>query len=292
MSVYAAKSDTGMEGGDYMKVENAAARETVYQTSQHTQKDNTQGKQEEKGAQVKNGVVFAGNLNLMQDPIAQKREEARKEAMGLIAKQFQADAEIDEDMAERSTHIDEAREECKHAGQEIARLEAEIKKYKEEYGAEDAQLADMYKEIDYWKEQQYEGEKVIRGEVAAIRATKEALLKRTYDMTDAAAAAEEVMDAASDEIIGMLKQEAIDKMEEDRKEEQEKIEEAQEKKEEKEELIEKKQEQEKLEELTRKIIMADSSVDKEQLQREIEEILAKQKLLQEDLKGLAVDTTA
>ncbi|MBO5278722.1 MAG: hypothetical protein J6B06_04435 [Lachnospiraceae bacterium] len=275
-----------------MKVENAAVKETVYQTKQHTQKENTQGKQEDKGAQVKDGTVFAGNLNLMQDSIAQKREEARRQAMGLISKQFQSDLEIDTDLEERSTHIDEVREENNYASHEIARLEKDIKKFKEEYGAEDAELADMYKQIAYWKEQIYEGDKAIHEELMTIRATKEALLKRTNDMTDAAAAAEDIMDAASDEIIGMLRQEAIDKIEEDRKEEQEKVEEAQEKKEEKEELIEKKQEQEKLEELTRKITTADEGVDREQLQREIEEILAKQKLLQEDLKGLAVDTKA
>lgn len=292
-SAYAEKSGAPIwKDGDCMKVENAAAKETVYQTKQHTQKENTQGKQENKGAQVKDGAVFAGNLNLMQDSIAQKREEARKQALGLISKQFHSDLEIDTDLEERSTRIDKVREENNLASHEIARLKDDIKKFKEEYGAEDEELVDMYKQIAYWKDQIREGDKVIHEDLTTIRATKEALLKRTNDMSDAAAAAEDIMDSASDEIIGMLTKEAVDKIEEDRKEEQEKAEEIQEKKEEKEELIEKKQEQEKLEELTRKIVTADESVDREQLQREIEEILAKQKLLQEDLKGISVDTKA
>ena len=56
--------------------------------------------------------------------------------------------------------------------------------------------------------------------------------------------------------------------------------------------VEKHREEEKLEEMTKEIISSSSGAEKEQLQREIEEILARQKLLQEDLKGLAVDTTA
>ena len=64
-----------------------------------------------------------------------------------------------------------------------------------------------------------------------------------------------------------------------------------EKKEEKEELIEKDKEQEQQEETSKNIITADNDMDKKQLQQEIEEILAKQKLLEEDLKGLAINTS-
>ncbi len=58
-------------------------------------------------------------------------------------------------------------------------------------------------------------------------------------MSDASRAADKVMESASKDIIGMLKDEALDKMEKDKEETEEKIEEAEEKKEEKEELIEK-----------------------------------------------------
>ena len=59
-------------------------------------------------------------------------------------------------------------------------------------------------------------------------------------MSDASRAADKVMESASKDIIGMLKDEALDKMEKDKEETEEKIEEARgERKEEKEELIEK-----------------------------------------------------
>ena len=54
----------------------------------------SKGKEE----QVKNNAIFAGNLNLMEDSIAKRREEARKEAMGLLMNQFQIDSDIDDSM--------------------------------------------------------------------------------------------------------------------------------------------------------------------------------------------------
>lgn len=268
-----------------MKINNIMMKEQLYQTKNRMKSD----AQAAMKGQVKNGRVFAGNLNL--DPIAQKRRLARKEAMRLIGGQFQIDSDIDADLAERDSHIDKVREENKYAGQEIVRLEEDRRRMIEEYGVEPGspELIGIQKEISYWKTEIYNGQKEIREDIAAIDATHEALLKRTHDMTDAAGAAEDVMDAASDEIIGMLKQEAMDKMAEDRKEEQEKIERAEEKKEEKEELLEKKQEQEKLEELSKEIASTDSVVDKKKLQQEIAEILASQKLLEEDMKGIGVD---
>ena len=268
-----------------MKINNITMKEQLYQVKNRTQNG---ARADEKG-QVKNGGVFAGNLNL--DPIAQKRKLARKEAMRLIGGQFQIDSDIDSDTEARNAHIDEVRAENKRAGQEIARLQEDMKRMIEEYGVEPGspELIGIQKEISYWKTEIYNGKKEIREDIITIDATQEALLKRTHDMEDAAGAAEDVMDAASDEIIGMLKQEAVDKMEEDRKEEQEKIERAEEKKEEKEELLKKKQEQEKLEELAKEITSADSVVDKKKLQQEIAELLASQKLLEEDMKGIGVD---
>lgn len=277
-----------------MKVENTAAQEKLYQTRQRAREDAKQENTGEKSSQLRNGTIFAGNLNMIEDPVAKKREAARKEAMGLIAKQFQTDSDIDAEMDERRSRIDKAGEANQRAREEIARLEKQMEQMKKEYGVEDGseELLGIQEEISYWKSELYTGEKTIRSENAAIRATKQSLLSREYDMTDATYAAEDIMDEANQEIISMLMQEAVDKMEEDRKEEQEKIEEAEEKKEEEEELIEKKQEENKMEQISKEIISAGSEAEKEQLQREIEEILAKQKLLQDDLKGLAVDTTA
>ena len=273
-----------------MKIDNTGSQEKLYQNAvRGDRSEGAKGKEE----QVKNNAIFAGNLNLMEDPIAKRREEARKEAMGLIMNQFQIDSDIDDVMEKSCQHVDEIREQNEYATKQIARLEDDMKKMKEEYGLEDGseELIGIQKEIQHWQKQIADGNGTIMAENASVRATKQALLKRTYDMTDASRAADKVMESASKDIIGMLKDEALDKMEEDREEEQEKIEEAEEKKEEKEELIEKDKEQEQQEETSKNIITADNDMDKKQLQQEIEEILAKQKLLEEDLKGLAINTS-
>lgn len=273
-----------------MKIDNTGSQEKLYQNAvRGDRSEASKGKEE----QVKNNAIFAGNLNLMEDPIAKRREEARKEAMGLLMNQFQIDSDIDDSMDKSRQHVDEVREQNEYASQQIARLEEDKKRMMEEYGLEEGseELIGIQDEIKHWQKQIAEGDGIIMAENASVRGTKQALLKRTYDMSDASRAADKVMESASKDIIGMLKDEALDKMEKDKEETEEKIEEAEEKKEEKEELIEKDKAQEQQEETSKNMIAADNDIDKKQLQQEIEEILAKQKLLEEDLKGLAINTS-
>ena len=229
----------------------------------------------------------------MEDPIAKKREEARKEAMGLLTNQFKIDSDIDNGMEGSRSRVDKLREESEYATKEVARLEAQMQKMIEEDGLEEGseELKSIQEEIKYWKSEAYKSESAIMGENAAVRETKMALLKRTYDMRDASKDAEKIMEAASKEIVDMLKQDAIDKIDEDMEEEQEKAEEIKEEQEEKEKLIEKDKEQKKLEETTKELITADSDTEKSKLQKEIQKILEEQDLIEEDLKGLAVDAS-
>lgn len=270
-----------------MKINNNMANEQLYQNKNRT----WEGTQKAEESQVKNGRIFAGNTNF--DAIMQRRKQAQKQAMHLMEEQFETDRNTDESMEKRRTHIEEMHEENRLAGEEISRLEEDKKRLMEEecLSADSPELIGISEEIQYWKKKIYEGEKEISEDVATIRATKEALLKRTYDMTDAAGAAEDIMDAASDEIIGMLREEATDKLEEDKKEEQEKMERAEEKKEEKEEILEKRQEQELKELKLKELAKTDIPEKQSEIQQEIAEILASQKLLEEDLKGIAMDTS-
>lgn len=275
------------EWGDNMKINNNMANEQLYQNKNRT----WEGTQKAEESQVKNGRIFAGNTNF--DAIMQRRKQAQKQAMHLMEEQFETDRNTDESMEKRRTHIEEMHEENRLAGEEISRLEEDKKRLMEEecLSADSPELIGISEEIQYWKKKIYEGEKEIREDVATIRATKEALLKRTYDMTDAAGAAEDIMDAASDEIIGMLREEATDKLEEDKKEEQEKMERVEKKKEEKEEILEKRQEQELKELKLKELAKTDIPEKQSEIQQEIAEILASQKLLEEDLKGIAMDTS-
>lgn len=139
-----------------------------------------------------------------------------------------------------------------------------------------------------WKTEIEEAHKVIALETQVIRATKQELLKH-HGMVDAVNVAEDSMEAASAEILGMLRQEGMEHIQE---EIDEKVEEAQEKKEEKEEQEavreEKKAQQEEMNQALKNL--PDIQKVQSEVEQQIQEIRARQKLLEEDLKGIQVDS--
>ncbi|MBD5472940.1 MAG: hypothetical protein HDR20_08585 [Lachnospiraceae bacterium] len=140
-----------------------------------------------------------------------------------------------------------------------------------------------------------EAEKVIKAENAAIASIRLERLKKD-PMVGAQKNAEEIIDAARDEILGMLIDESKDHIDEEMEEKKEAAEKAEEKKEEQEEKIEKKNEKEAQEEQFREQIkdstelMTKSDELLDDVQRKVKKILDEMKLLEEDLKGAAVDT--
>lgn len=109
--------------------------------------------------------------------------------------------------------------------------------------------------------------------------------------------ADEIMEAASKEIIGMLQQEAKDHIDEEMEEKKEAAEEKAEKEEEEKEKLEKikeekKEKEEFVEEVadTTDVIVEADEVLKE-VQKDIKKVMDEMKLLEEDLKGATVDTT-
>lgn len=130
----------------------------------------------------------------------------------------------------------------------------------------------------------------IEESLGTVRATKQARLEKD-PMLEAQGTAEEIAKAASKDIIGMLQKEATEHINEEYEKNLEAAKKKAEKKEEEEELKaerdEKKEELEKhIEELTEKL--ASNSLSDE-AQKEIQEMLDRLKLLDEDIKGSAVD---
>lgn len=140
-----------------------------------------------------------------------------------------------------------------------------------------------------------EAQKKIKEEDAAISVIREATLK-SKTMIKAQKAADDVMDAASDEIVGMLVDEAKDHIDEEMEEKKEAAEEKAEEEKEKQEKIDKqKEDKEEKEAFSEQIaastefaVEAEKSLD--EIQREVKKIMNDMKLLEEDLKGSAVDT--
>lgn len=160
---------------------------------------------------------------------------------------------------------------------------------------------ELYAQADYWKTTIADNQEVMAGMGRAVRNIQTDRL-RSHALIDAQKAKDEMMEAASKEAIGILKDDAMEKMEEKAEEIEETFEKQKEKEEEKEERIEAAKEdraekeamveeiRENVEELTENMLEGDKMV--EQIDEDIKKILAEQKLLAEDLKGLAVDAGA
>lgn len=136
--------------------------------------------------------------------------------------------------------------------------------------------------------------RAIREENAIIRETKMERLKHS-PMVKAQNQAEDIMEAASEEIKGMVVEDAKEHVDEAAEEREEKGEKIEEKREEQEEFIERQQEKNReQEELLEEIPMEEMlsmSQTQEDIQKEVQQIVDKMKLVAEDIKGAAVDQT-
>lgn len=139
-----------------------------------------------------------------------------------------------------------------------------------------------------------EANKEIRTEDGIIRATRLERLK-THTMVDAQKEAGNVMDAASDEIVGMLMDEAKEHVDEEIEEKKEQAEKQEEKEEELQEKIdavrEEKKENEKLtEDILEGVQEAETkAVDLSAAKQEIMDMVNKMSLIEDDIKGAMVD---
>ena len=128
---------------------------------------------------------------------------------------------------------------------------------------------------------------------SVIRGTRRERLK-TAPMLKATAQAEEILDAAKEEVTGMILEEARDHLEEEQEKREEEAQAIEEKKEEQEELVKERQEhKEELEKLAESVPveeMIQMDQVKNSLQQEIQDILNKMNLMAEDIKGTMVDT--
>jgi hypothetical protein len=297
-----------------MKIGNAAEQETIVKNSYGKDRlENNAEKEKQEKSQKKS--IDASGLNLCQDGIAEKKKKAMQDAMDFIKQQFESDSQVDEVMDECRGQIEEGKEQALAASKELKAVREQKEQLKEEYpdGGEDyeAYMKELNEMEKHWSGEIEKGQSMVADSTKAIKAVKQEALKH-HGMTDAVKAAEETMNAASKEIIGMLMDEAKETVDQDLEETVEKAEEAKEEKnEQKEEMKEAQLEQEKQakeleEELEKKKrarenrvspssaqVQADVIKDLQNRQMEIlnstQQILEEQALLPEEIKGIVVD---
>ena len=93
-------------------------------------------KSDANGNQSGKKSVFAGNLNMPADPIAEKREKARKQAMKVVSDAWGADQAIDKNVADRMKTFKEKSEEKFVAEKNLAAAKERMDLKKQEYNVD------------------------------------------------------------------------------------------------------------------------------------------------------------
>ncbi len=103
------------------------------------------------GKKEKNNV-FAGNLNLVNDPIAEKKKKAQEAAWKIVSDAWNSDIEIDNTVQERRDLYNEMKEVHKDATEHINEYAKQEAKLKELYGVDDD--SKEQKDLELLKKQQ------------------------------------------------------------------------------------------------------------------------------------------
>lgn len=227
------------------------------------------------------GSFYAGGLNQQEDPIFQKKQQARQKAMKIVKDTLDSDVKLDKEQQKRRENVKELTEQL----HELEGYLADQQNMPEEELTPEMQKARQDAIAEYTR-QCAAVENEIKAENIVIEATKIERLKAS-PMVKAQEAAEEILESAGEEIVDMILQDTKERIDEEQEEREEQAEKAAEKKEEEEERIAKsEQEREEAEAMAEAIKQAATS----DVQKEIEKMLDELKLLEEDIKGAAVDT--
>lgn len=260
-------------------------------------------RQAEKKGSNQGSTIFAGNIGVRPDSITIKKKQAQKQAMKVLMDTFKSEKKLDQSLDDMSAQRQELKDANVGYHKELDQIREEKQELMERYGVtEDSseypeEYQQQMQELEE-REDLYSG--YIKKNDASIKSISRSLgdtsieRLKSHAMVDAEKQSEEILQAANKDIFGDLINEGKKHIEEKMEEAKEKAEKLAEKKEEEEERLEKKEEkEEKLEETQNKetIETMNSYNDPDsQVKKEIDEILDDLKLIQEDLKGVKVDS--
>lgn len=258
----------------------------------------------EEKEQSQRKTLFAGELQqggTQQDRIAQKRAQAQRQAMKVVGDAFAGDRTIDGDMESRREHVQELKEEKLRLSEEAAGVAERRETLEKAYAAGEVSDEDyasgaesLSKEEQACRKKLSENESAILSENAVVRGTRLERLKHN-PMGEARDQADAILEAAGDEIVGMVLEDAKEKLDEENGQRQDQADGIREQREEQEAFIEKQQENRSEAEALLEEMPVEEVLSLERTQsdvkQEIQNMLDKMKLLSEDLKGAAVDET-
>ena len=240
--------------------------------------------------------IFLGDLrqNFCEDRIAQRKEMAQKQAMNVVSDAWQGDKAVDKDLEAGRARIDKLRTEMCDANARMQEIDEQQKMLIEEqgYAPDHPELADLEEEKKALQEQYDNCLQDMKVELATISAIQIERMKHS-PMADAKKQAEEIMEQASKDVVGMLVEEGKEHLDEEQEAREEQAEALEEKREEQEAFIEAQKEkkqagEELIEEMPVEEMLTLEQV-KQDVQKEVQNIVDKMKLVAEDIKGAVVD---
>ncbi len=276
----------------------------------------------------KSRTIYAGNFLKefpLRERIQQKRAEAQQRAMKIVQDAWDADRQLDNEIKMREEESEKLRQDNQAELENLKDVNRRSEELREAFGVdrnseEQQELERMIQDrrsgrVSLSEEEPTEyqrralaledeaaryrsnlaannGKILENGEYAkAIR--KERL--KSHTMVDAQAEAENVMESLTDEIVGLVTEEAKEHLDEEQEKREEQAEKIEEKKEELEEIQEKRDErEEELEKLLEEMPveeMTDLQQTMDEVKQQIQKVLAEANLAAEEVKGAKVDAS-
>ncbi len=141
-------------------------------------------------------TFFAGESNLVNDPIAQKRKEAREKAWKLISDAWEQDKAVDADIAERKEIYNTNKKQLEKASSELAAIGSEKNALKEYYEIDPE--SDEQKDLELMERYQDQKKGLLSGEVLSKEEEERAEALMEQPLTDYQARALELNDIEGD----------------------------------------------------------------------------------------------
>ena len=226
------------------------------------------------------------------DSIAAKKAQAQEKAMKIIGDAFSGDKQIDDDLNKRREKVRTLQKESGENRAAMKDLQDQREKLLEQgYAADSDEVKNLDEQVKSYAELISDTEDEIQMENAVVRQSRLERLK-SDPMVKAREQADSVLEAASDEILGDLIAEGKQHIDEKLEEERKKTEEAKEKKEE--QIEARKEDGKEQEKLTEDILEAAKEMENagntvSDAQQAIKALMNKMNLVEDDVKGAAVD---
>lgn len=275
----------------------------------------------------KSRTIYVGNFLKefpLRERIQQRRAEVQQRAMKIVQDAWDGDRQLDKEIKMREEESRELREDNKEQLENLKDVSRRMEELRESFGIdrdseEQRELERMIQErrsgnvsLSEKEPTEYQRRALLlekegaeyRSRIAAnngqilmnseeTKAIRRERLK-SHTMVDAQVQAEDVMESLTDQVVGMVAEEAKEHLDEEQEKREEQAEKIEEKREELEEVQEKRDErEEELEEIIEDMPVEDMTnlqQTMDEVKRQVQKVLAEANMAVEDVKGAKVDT--